>query len=167
MRKGYTVSYNKRQIAELGCVEANARRLVVIGRAGRMISADLYGVPTRRLPRMIINVQAMTAGTCVRQATINGRVAMVESFYMTNICPQNNNLKQGRLEGAGRGVPRRAKGEQGCVHCVGLVLYDRPHKTIGKHKVVVPREAFFKVVLSLGDHPKAIGFIIKHRQSSA
>ena len=47
----------------------------------------------------------------------------------------------------------------------GPILYKKKHKTIGRNKVVVP-EAFFKVVLRLGDDPKAIGFIYKNEDGN-
>ena len=52
--------------------------------------------------------------------------------------------------------------ENGDIYIVcGPVLYKGRHKTIGKHKVVVP-EAFFKAVLCMRGTPKAIGFIYKN-----
>lgn len=86
--------------------------------------------------------------------------AMKESFYMTNICPQNHNLNRGdwkELEDACRDWTYQNKTLY--VVC-GPLLYDKRHKTIGQHKVVVP-DAFYKVVLSLTP-PKAIGFVYKN-----
>ena len=89
--------------------------------------------------------------------------AMQESFYMTNICPQNHNLNRGdwkELEDACRLWTKK----EGKLYIVcGPVLYRQKHRTIGrKHKVTVP-EAFFKVILSTRNgHPKAIGFIFKN-----
>ena len=89
--------------------------------------------------------------------------AMQESFYMTNICPQNHNLNRGdwkELEDACRLWTKK----EGKLYIVcGPVLYRQNHRTIGrKHKVTVP-EAFFKVILSTRNgHPKAIGFIFKN-----
>lgn len=87
--------------------------------------------------------------------------AMIESFYMTNICPQNHNLNRGdwkELEEMCREWARK----EGKIYIVcGPILYNKKHKTIGKHKVVVP-DAFFKVILAMGKYPKAIGFIYKN-----
>lgn len=86
--------------------------------------------------------------------------AMKESFYMTNICPQNHNLNRGdwkELEDACREWTYQNKTLY--VVC-GPLLYNNHHKTIGQHKVVVP-DAFYKVVLSLTP-PKAIGFVYKN-----
>lgn len=91
--------------------------------------------------------------------------AMQESFLFTNMCPQNGNLNRGdwnEMEMACRGWAEK----YGCVYVVcGPVLYKGKHKTIGKNKVVVP-EAFFKVVLRLGDKPEAIGFIYKNAEGN-
>lgn len=86
--------------------------------------------------------------------------AMKESFYMTNICPQNHNLNRGdwkELEDACREWTYQNKTLY--VVC-GPLLYNNHHKTIGLHKVVVP-DAFYKVVLSLTP-PKAIGFVYRN-----
>lgn len=72
--------------------------------------------------------------------------AMTESFYMTNICPQNHNNNAGDwndLEELVRGVVR----QYGRVYvCCGPVVSDTT-QTIGtKRKIIVP-QAFFKVLL--------------------
>lgn len=89
------------------------------------------------------------------------RKAMEHSFLFTNVCPQSPGLNRGdwnELEMACRKWARH----HGDIYIVcGPVLYNRKHKTIGKHRVVVP-EAFFKVVLFLGGKPKAIGFVYKN-----
>lgn len=89
--------------------------------------------------------------------------AMQESFYMTNICPQDHNLNRGdwkELEEACRLWAQR----EGKIYIVcGPILYKQKHRTIGKqHRITVP-EAFFKVVLCMNSKsPKAIGFIYKN-----
>jgi endonuclease G len=56
--------------------------------------------------------------------------------------------------------------KEGAVYIVcGPILYNKQHEKIGYHNVVVP-EAFFKVVLCLGKHPKAIGFIYKNNRGN-
>lgn len=87
---------------------------------------------------------------------------MKESFYLTNICPQDNNLNCGdwnELEIACRDWANK----YGDIYIVaGPILYKGKHKTIGPNKVTVP-EAFFKVVLCMNGTPKAIGFIYKNQ----
>ena len=91
--------------------------------------------------------------------------AMEQSFLLTNICPQNPNLNRGdwnEMENACRDWAA----EYGDVVVVaGPIFYKGNHKKIGKNKVLVP-EAFFKVVLTLGDNPKAVGFIYKNNSGN-
>ncbi len=86
--------------------------------------------------------------------------AMRESFYMTNVCPQNHNLNRGdwkELEEACREWTL----EHGKLYVVaGPVLYRGEHRRIGMRRVVVP-EAFYKVVFC-PEPLKAIGFIYKN-----
>ena len=101
--------------------------------------------------------------------------AMVECFYMTNMCPQVAVLNQrwwGNLENA----CRRWVEKEGAVYiCCGPIFDDAPAKTIGGRynyslrrngiKVHVPTR-FFKVVLSLKKgKEKAIGFIYNNDDS--
>lgn len=88
-------------------------------------------------------------------------VAMRESNFLTNICPQNRSLNSGvwnRLEQSCR-IWAKKYGDLFIV--CGPVLLNTEHETIGVNKVVVP-EAFFKVILCLQETPKAIGFIIRN-----
>lgn len=90
--------------------------------------------------------------------------AMDESFYMTNICPQNNNLNRGDWKELEEACRRWAAKEPVYIVC-GPILYKTPkYGYIGKaHRVRVP-EAFFKVVLTgvESGRPRAIGFIYKN-----
>ncbi len=91
--------------------------------------------------------------------------AMMESFYMTNVCPQNHNLNSGDWNDLEVKCREWAKKEGKIYIVCGPILYNKEHQTIGEHKVVVP-EAFFKVVLAMGEHPKAIGFIYKNTSTN-
>lgn len=86
---------------------------------------------------------------------------MKESFFLTNICPQDHNLNCGdwnELEIACRNWANK----YGDIYIVaGPILYKGKHETIGPNKVTVP-EGFFKVVLCMNGTPKAIGFIYKN-----
>ena len=87
--------------------------------------------------------------------------AMEESFLFTNMCPQNGNLNRGDWNEMEMACRRWAE-QYGALYIVcGPILYKGRHKTIGKNRVTVP-EAFFKVVLRMGDNPKAIGFVYKN-----
>ena len=93
--------------------------------------------------------------------------AMEQSFYMSNICPQNQKLNRGDwndLEDACRGWAKK----YGTVHIACGPIYDKKRpKRIGTNKVAVP-DRFFKVVLIYNrKDPMALGFIfpnIAHSQ---
>lgn len=92
--------------------------------------------------------------------------AMDESFYMTNICPQNHNLNAGVWSTLEQQCRRWAHGDT-VVHVVcGPILYgNQAPRYIGeKHKVRVP-DAFFKVVLKGYEQgvPQGGGFIFENK----
>lgn len=88
-------------------------------------------------------------------------VAMAETNLMTNICPQESGLNSGMWNQIEQ-TCRRWAVKYGRIYIVcGPLLYRQEHKTIGEHNVVVP-EAFFKVILRLGDNPACIGYIMKN-----
>lgn len=92
--------------------------------------------------------------------------AMSESFYMSNVCPQNHELNAGKwndLEIACRKWANR----HGQVFIVcGPIIDKRKGKTIGKdHEVIIP-EKFFKVILITNTKPvRAIGYIFENNGS--
>lgn len=90
--------------------------------------------------------------------------AMMESFYMTNICPQHHNLNRGDWKELEEACRRWADKEPVYIAC-GPILYKEPvYGYIGRiHKVRIP-DAFFKVVLTGLEtgNPRAIGFIYKN-----
>ena len=86
--------------------------------------------------------------------------AMIESFLLTHMCPQNSNLNQGiweTLESRCRGWARH----YGEIYIVAGPIFYNSYKTIGANKVGVP-DAFYKVILCLVDEPKALGFIFQN-----
>lgn len=86
------------------------------------------------------------------------RKAMVESFYLSNICPQNHNNNAGvwkKLEEATRSLAGRFS----FVYVVSGPIVGKAHLKIGPNKVAVPK-AFFKCLLVAdGDRWQAIGFV--------
>lgn len=162
-RRGYTVSYNtKNKIPNWVAWELTPDKLVE-----RVSRTDKF------LPDPDIAEEEAVTTNDYRGAGIDrghmcpagdnrwDRKAMIESFYMTNICPQHHNLNRGdwkELEEA----CRRWATEEGKIYIVcGPILYQQKHRLIGEKQVVVP-EAFFKVILCMGEQPKAIGFIYKN-----
>lgn len=91
------------------------------------------------------------------------RQAMEESFYMSNICPQNPNLNRGDWNDLEDKSRQWAK-KYGAVYITCGPIYDnKKPKRIGNNKVAVP-DAFYKVIL-VNDkkNPQAIGFIFPNK----
>lgn len=92
--------------------------------------------------------------------------AMDESFYMTNICPQNHNLNAGVWSTLEQQCRKWAEeGTTVYVACGPIIDYKKKAKHIGeKHKVRVP-DGFFKVVLygMEGNNPRAYGFVFENK----
>lgn len=92
--------------------------------------------------------------------------AMNESFYMSNMCPQNRELNKGTWNDLEIAC-RRWANRYGQVFIVcGPIVNKRKGKTIGKeHEILVP-EKFFKVILITSTQPaRAIGYIFENNAS--
>lgn len=92
--------------------------------------------------------------------------AMEESFYMSNICPQNSNLNRGDWNDLEIQSRQWAK-KYGAIYIACGPIYDsKSPKRIGDNKVAVP-DAFYKVIL-INDkkNPQAIGFIFPNQSVS-
>lgn len=92
----------------------------------------------------------------------NSHNAMMESFMMTNICPQNHDLNSGDWNELEE-LCREWADDYGDLYICCGPIFDSAHpKTIGKRgrdiRISVP-DRFFKVVLLMGSKPRAIGFI--------
>ena len=87
--------------------------------------------------------------------------ALMQSFLLTNICPQQSSLNRGDWAEVEKACRKWAKKYRDIYIVCGPILYPQKHKTIGSNRVVVP-EGFFKVVLCMRGTPKAIGFIFKN-----
>ena len=162
-RMGYTVSYNKdTRLPNWVAWHLTADRLV--GSAKRPQKAfheDMDVAEPRATDWDYYNSRYDRGHMCPAGDNKWSKVAMLESFLFTNICPQNGNLNRGDWNELENMCRKWAK-EYGDIYVVcGPILYSGKHKTIGKNKVVVP-EAFFKVVLCTANTPKAIGFIYKN-----
>ena len=88
-------------------------------------------------------------------------MAMRESFYMSNICPQAPNLNKGdwkELEEACRNWVQ-LHNTTAYIACGPIVQTGKKSTRIGKsNKITVP-DGFFKVVMKLGKQPAAVGFL--------
>lgn len=89
--------------------------------------------------------------------------AMEESFYLSNICPQDQKLNRddwSDLEESCRGWAKK----YGTVYITCGPIYDRKRpRRIGKNKVAVP-DRFFKVILIYNrKNPIAMGFVFDNK----
>jgi endonuclease G len=88
--------------------------------------------------------------------------AMKESFYLSNICPQNRNLNAGIWKDLEEQVREWAM-QKGEIYLVCGPIVPAQPQTIGSNKVAIP-EAFFKVLLQKDHgHWSAIAFMFANR----
>lgn len=97
--------------------------------------------------------------------------AMLESFYMTNICPQNHNLNKGDWNDLEIKVRSWARYFGHVYVCCGPIVAPG-YETIGTYRKIAVPQAFFKVILAeKNGRYEAIGFIMPneagHQQLSA
>jgi endonuclease G len=86
---------------------------------------------------------------------------MKESFYLSNICPQNPNLNGGIWKDLEEQV-RDLASQKGRIFVVCGPIVNDTSNTIGENKVVVP-QAFFKVLLHEEDGEiHTIGFVYEN-----
>lgn len=85
--------------------------------------------------------------------------AMDESYYFTNICPQNHELNTGDWKELEEKCRYWAE-KFGSLHIVcGPIITDNTHGTLGENKVVIP-DKFFKVLLTQKEGEwQGVGFI--------
>ncbi|KAA6332338.1 Nuclease [termite gut metagenome] len=90
------------------------------------------------------------------------RVAMKESFYFSNICPQHPQLNRRRWKDLEDKIRDWANADSAIVIVCGPLVAEENTKTVGDNGVVVP-QGFFKVILSpYVSPPQAIGFIFNN-----
>ncbi|WP_294471639.1 DNA/RNA non-specific endonuclease [uncultured Bacteroides sp.] len=91
-------------------------------------------------------------------------VAMNESFYFSNMCPQHPQLNRRGWKKLEEKIRDWAVADSAIIIICGPIIKNQS-KTIGKNKVVVPQQ-FFKVILSPFVKPmRAIGFLFNNEQS--
>ncbi|MDR1683448.1 MAG: DNA/RNA non-specific endonuclease [Candidatus Symbiothrix sp.] len=88
--------------------------------------------------------------------------AMKESFFLSNICPQNSNLNRGIWNDLEEQVRKLAQ-QKGKIYVVCGPIISKQPKTIGTNKVAIP-DAFFKVLLqNTNDNWYAIAFLFANK----
>ena len=86
--------------------------------------------------------------------------AMVQSFYLTNICPQARELNTGAWRTLEEKCRQWAQADSAIIIIAGPVLKPAPREFIGDNRVAVPRN-FFKIILApYADPVRAIAFLM-------
>lgn len=90
------------------------------------------------------------------------RQAMNESFYLSNVCPQNHNLNGGDWRNLEERIRLYAQWYGELFVVCGPIVSANP-QTIGYNKIAVP-DSFFKVLLKKNESSyDAIGFVFKNQ----
>ena len=147
VHKGYTVSYN----ADWKIPNWVAYELTDVEVSGEEPRAKKF-VPDPMVPKY----ESATTDDYKNSGWDRGHMApaadmkwhpqaMKESFYLSNVCPQNRNLNGGVWKDLEEQV-RDLAAQKGSIYVVCGPIVSDDYQTIGANKVVVP-SAFFKVLL--------------------
>lgn len=92
--------------------------------------------------------------------------AYIESFYFTNVCPQDHNFNNGDWRKLEEFV-RRMADKFGTVYIIcGPIFNENHYGSLGKNNVAIP-DAFFKAILAPKDSGFiAIGFVMNNSSST-
>lgn len=93
-------------------------------------------------------------------------VAMKESFYFSNMCPQHPELNRRKWKDLEEKIRDWAIADSAIIIICGPIV-EKTSRKIGKNQITVPQK-FFKVILSpFTSSPKAIGFLFRNERSIA
>ena len=163
VHKGYTVSYN----ADWKIPNWVAYELTDVEVAGEEPRAKKF-VPDPMVPKY----ESATTDDYKNSGWDRGHMApaadmkwhpqaMKESFYLSNVCPQNRNLNAGVWKDLEEQV-RDLAAQKGHIYVVCGPIVSDDYQTIGANNVVVP-SAFFKVLLQEEDgNIYTIGFVYEN-----
>ena len=91
--------------------------------------------------------------------------AMSDTFYLSNMCPQDPSFNRGIWAELEAVVRTMAYDNEKIYVVTGPVLTDGPYETIGENEVAVPKR-FYKTILDYTDPEiKAIGFVLPNENS--
>jgi endonuclease G len=170
-RKGYALSFNDEWLMPNWV----AWRLTPERLAGKVKRTDEFtediNLPERlRVQHRDYSRSGYDRGHMVPAADMKwDEMAMRESFYMSNICPQAPNLNKGDWKELEEACRNWAQQHNTAVYiaCGPIVHTNKKSKRIGKsNKITVP-DGFFKVVMKLGKQPAAVGFIFPNDDCNA
>ena len=162
-REGYTLSYNR----ATKCANWVAWKLTkehtdgVWSRKGIKYMEDIEAeFPRQEVEDWKINPERYDHGhMCPAGDNKWSKLAMEQSFLLTNMCPQHSRLNGGDWKELEEKC-RDWANEYGEIYIVcGPIFYDGKKGAIGGSKEIWVPDAFYKVVLCMKDNPKSIGFI--------
>jgi endonuclease G len=163
--EGYTVSYNPEyKIANWVAYELTAKEV------GGQVKRSNNFIPDP----MVTEDETSTNEDYARSGYDRGhlapagdmkwsRRAMEESFYYTNICPQDKGLNTGIWNSLEEQCRTWASRYGSLLIVTGPVIEDSL-KRLGSHRVGIPN-TFYKVIcIPSGNKPKGIGFLFENRK---
>lgn len=169
-RTQYIVSFNN----ETNCPNYVCWRLTKDRTKGGEKRSDTFvGDPSLNVNSRVETTDYIGSGydrghMCPAGDNKNDSRAMLESFFMSNICPQAHGLNDGDWRELEEICREWARDYGDLYICCGPIYDSATPRTIGKRKnvkIAVP-DRFFKVVLAMGRAPKAIGFIYPNNDTS-
>lgn len=166
-REGYTLSYNK----TTKCANWVAWKLTkehtngIWSRKGMKYIEDIEAeLPRQEVLDWKINPNRYDHGhMCPAGDNKWSKLAMEQSFLLTNMCPQNRNLNGGDWKELEEKC-RDWANNYGEIYIVcGPIFNEGKNETIGGNKEIWVPNAFYKVILCMHNTPKAIGFIYPNK----
>lgn len=166
-RKAYVVSYNRRNLQPnyVAWMLTADHTFGTVKRPGSAFREDKQVAEPRATLSDYRNSGYARGHICPAGDNKWDEQAMRESFLLTNMCPQNPKLNSGDWNEIENACRQWAKKWKKVWIVSGPVFLKQRHETIGANKIPVP-EAFFKVVLRLGDHPAGIAFICRNTEGN-
>jgi len=162
-KAGYTVSYNK----ETKCANWVSWHLTKAHSSGPWSRKGLPYIedeeaekPRQELEDWRFNPKRYDHGhMCPAADNKWSKDAMIQSFYLTNMCPQNHNLNCGDWQELEEKCRDWSVAYGEIYIACGPIFYNGKNETMGGTKEIWVPDAFYKVVLRMKDKPTSIGFV--------
>lgn len=159
---GYTSSYNHTTlIPNWVAYELTAEEIVEPALGNKYFIPD----PNVKEPQATFedyrNDECWDKGHMVPKADLKwSQNAYEESFFFTNICPQNRTLNNGAWKSLEHKVRNMAK-QYGRIYVVcGPIFDNHKYGTLGKQKVAIPDSFFKALLLPIGNGFESVAFIM-------
>ena len=162
-RRGYAASYNPDWlIANWVAYEITADEASARGERGSGFEADPDIKGHKAYPRDYVR-SGYDRGHLAPAGDMKWSYrAMQETFYLSNICPQNHELNNGVWNDLEQAVRRWARREGPLWVCAGPVVRKNPRR-VGKAGVAVPDKFFKAICRRRNGHYQGIAYIFDNR----